>query len=71
MMVELNWEKTKGDSMLKKLALILTFALISALPAMACGGKDKDDEKDGLKPMEEMTKIYCGGNKDKDDEKDG
>lgn len=61
---------------MKKLSATLILVGLFSTSAMACGGgKEKDDEKNGLKPFEEMTKVYCSGKskgtRDKDDEKNG
>ena len=54
---------------MKKLfaSTIILGALVSS-SAFACGGnKDEGGDKDGLRPIEQMSQVYkdCGSNKDK------
>ena len=52
---------------MKYSVLVLGLLSIFALPTFACGG-DKDDDKDELRPSQDISTVFCSGNKDEDEE---
>lgn len=52
---------------MKKLFILMAIMGLSVSSAFACGGDKDDDNKDGLKPTQEVSTVYCDGDKgDKD-----